>query len=172
MSPVLNVLTLHAHISGVVKNGSATILYFCVSRYDFCSFRFNLTRWLWFDLHRHSLSLLVLFLLRGCVTIRRRKCKRVPVTIVSTPPPPSFTPLLSNSSSVLTFLWDVFVVRDDLHRAAPVESYGSVPQYNGLHTRFRSREAAFVTRVYFCNGTDLIGCKPVDINSFFISDCH
>lgn len=39
---------------------------------------------LWFDLHRHLFLLVLLFFFVAAITIRRWKCKRVPVTIVST----------------------------------------------------------------------------------------
>lgn len=112
---VFNVfIPLHVHFSGVLRMArrsfftSGSLYLYCV-----CSFLFNLTWCLWFDLHTH-LSLLVLFL-RGCVTIRRWKYKRVPVTIVSKPHPTPRLTLISCFTLTHCCNSSRFTRPDDLH---------------------------------------------------------
>lgn len=78
----------YSFLGSLSKNGVYPFFFLLVVYFPvffWSSFWFSLTWWLWFDLHRHFF-LLCFFLLRGCLTIRRRKCKRVPVAIVSTVP--------------------------------------------------------------------------------------
>ena len=81
---------LHSHSWGPVRMAFCPFFFFLVFRFNF-PFDFNTVAVI--DLHRHFFPL-VLFLLCGCVTIRRWKCKRVPVTIVSTVPHPMPVSLL------------------------------------------------------------------------------
>lgn len=121
------------------------------------SFWFSLTWWLWFDLHRHFFFYCAFFfLLRGCLTIRRWKCKRVPVAIVSTVPLP--TPLSPTCLFVASFLL-----------ACPHSVSLLSTLTRPLYLLAVWLSTSDLLSVFFCSLESSQGCAPVSFHSRFLS---